>query len=61
MTFEVYQTIYNTRVTPIMDYASEVCRCKKYPKDETVQHKVIKGYLGVDKRCPTPMIVGENG
>ncbi len=24
MTFEVYQTIYNTCVTPIMDYASEV-------------------------------------
>ncbi len=38
MTFEIYQTIYNTCVTPIMDYASEVWGYKKYTKLETVQH-----------------------
>ncbi len=37
VTFEVYQTIYNTCVTPIMDYASELWGCKKYPNLETVK------------------------
>ncbi len=31
MTFEVYQIIYNTCVTPIMDYASEVWGYKNTP------------------------------
>ncbi len=44
-----------------MDYASDVWRYKKYTTLETVQYKSIKLYLGVDKICPTPMIVGDSG
>ncbi len=57
MTFEVYQTIYTICCTPIMDYASEVCGCEQYTKLETVQHKAIKGHLGVVRHA---MIVGDN-
>ncbi len=60
MTFQVYQTIYNTCVTPIMDYTSEVSGYKTYTKLEIVQHKAINGYLGIGKTCPTPVIVVPN-
>ncbi len=61
MAFEVYQTIYNTCVTPFIDYASEVWGYKTYPKLETVQTKAIKGYLDVGKACTTPMFEGDSG
>ncbi len=43
-----------------MYYALEVWGYKTYTKLETVQHKAIKGCLGVGKTCPTPMIVGDS-
>ncbi len=34
---------------------------QKYTKFDTVLHRAIKGYLGIGKTCPTPMIVGYSG
>jgi hypothetical protein len=61
MPYDVYENVYNTCVVPVMDYASEIWGYKKYSKLETVQNRAIKGYLGVGKTCPTPMIVGDSG
>ncbi len=61
MNFDTYEHIYNTYVTPVLDFASEIWGAKTYTRLETIHNRAIKTFLCVGKTCPTPFIIGDTG
>ncbi len=47
MYYELYKKLYDTYVTPVMDYCGAVWVFKDYDKCNTIQNRAIRAYLGV--------------
>ena len=54
--FETYTKLYESTVTPVVDYAAAVWASKTYACCENVQHKAIRTFLGTGKKSPLPAI-----
>ena len=59
--FDTYTKLYNSTVTPVVDYAAAVWASKTYACCENVQHKAIRTFLGTGKESPLPAIDGYMG
>ena len=59
--FDTYTKLYNSTVTPVVDYAAAVLASKTYACCENVQHKAIRTFLGTGKKSPLPAIDGDMG
>ena len=44
--FDTYTKLYNSTVTPVVDYAAAVWTSKTYVGCENVRHKAIRTFLG---------------
>ena len=59
--FDTYTKLYNSTVTPVVDYSAAVWASKTYAGCESVQHKAIRTFLGTGKKSPLPAIDGDMG
>ena len=59
--FDTYTKLYNSTVTPVVDYFAAVWASKTYACCENVQHKAIRTFLGTGKKSPLPAIDGDMG
>ena len=55
----MYSKLYNSLVTPVMDYACGIWGYKDYNKLNTVQHRAMRCFLGVGKYTAIPALYGE--
>ena len=53
-----YRTLYNSGVTPILDYCSAIRGYQNFGYIDTVQNRAIRFYLGVHKFAPNLAING---
>ncbi|XP_076072119.1 uncharacterized protein LOC143043825 [Mytilus galloprovincialis] len=56
MDYDTYTKIYDSTVSPILEYASAVWGFKKYNPLERLQYRAIRTFLGVGKHAPLPAI-----
>ncbi len=67
MYYELYKKLYDTCITPVMDYCGAMWGFKDYDKFNTIHNRVIRAYLRVhrfssniaiqgDLACITPVI-----
>ena len=56
---DTYRHMYDGMVAPVMDYASEIWGAKKYDTCDTIQHRAMRMFLGVNKCTPLPAIYGD--
>ncbi|CAG2250049.1 unnamed protein product [Mytilus edulis] len=61
MDYDTYTKIYDSTVSPILEYASAVWGFKKYNPLERLQYRAIRTFLGVGKHAPLPAITGDTG
>ena len=61
LTFDSFTKLYESCVTSILDYASEVWGCCKAPSCNKIQQRAIRYYLGVHRFCPIPALNGDIG
>ena len=61
VTFDSFTKLYESCVTSILDYASEVWGCCKAPSCNKIQQRAIRYYLGVHRFCPIPSLNGDIG
>lgn len=59
--FSVYEKVYHSCVTPIMDYCAGVWGYKSYAKCHTIQNRAKFTYLGVHKKTSNVAINGDIG
>ena len=59
--FDTYTKLYNSTVTPVVDYVAAVWASKTYAGCENVHHKAIRTFLGTRKKSPLPAIDGDMG
>lgn len=58
---KTYTKLYNTGVTPVLDYGSGIWGHSKHNHSEIIQNKAIRYFLGVHSFTPVPAIQGEMG
>ena len=61
LSIEVFQTLFEALVCPVMDYGSAIWGTKKYQKCETIQNRAMRTFLGVTKATPVVGMYGELG
>jgi len=59
--FSTYSKLFQTGVTPIIDYCASTWGFKSYKSIQDVQNKAIRYFLGVHKFCPLPVLEGDIG
>ena len=59
LSFDTYTALYNAYVIPIMNYGAGVWGGPKYPKCDTVQHRAMRTFLGVNKPAPICFMYGD--
>lgn len=59
--YNSFTTLYESLVIPILTYASGVWGIKKYQKAETIQHRAMRIFLGVNKVTPISSIYADLG
>ena len=57
--YSTYTKLYNSLITPVMDYGSAIWGYKDYARNNTVQHKAMRCFLGVGRFTAMPAIYGE--
>ena len=57
--YDTYSKLYNNLVVPVMDYSSAIWGYKDYNKNNTVQHRAMRTFLGVGKYTAIPALYGE--
>ena len=57
--YDVYKNMYESRVCPVMDYASKIWGVKPYSCVNTTQHRAMRTFLGVGKCTPLPAVYGD--
>ena len=61
MGFATYNTIYESTVIPVMDYASEIWGVTECPEGEIVQNQAAMSFLGVHRFAPVDGMQGDLG
>jgi hypothetical protein len=61
MGFNTFETLYKSAVVPIMDYASEIWGARKFNKNEIVQNRAARSFLGVHRFAPCDGMQGDLG
>ena len=61
MSYSTYTKLFDSCVTPVLDYSSGVCGFSKYNCLEAIQNRAIRIYLGVHKFAPTLALQGDMG
>lgn len=59
--YKTYEKLYNSCVTPVLDYCSSVWGLRCYSQIDMVQNRAIRYFLGVHRFTPTLAINGEVG
>ena len=59
--FEIFTKLFDTCITPIMDYSSGVWGFKDSPHADAVQNRIIRRFLGVHRFTPTLAVTGDMG
>ena len=59
--FKTYSKLYQSCVTPIIDYCSAVWGFRSFKSVQDVQNRAIRYFLGVHKFCPLPFLEGDMG
>jgi hypothetical protein len=59
--FHTFSKLFQTCVSPIIDYCSGIWGFKSYKSIQDVQYKAIRYFLGVHKFCPLPALEGDIG
>ena len=59
--YSSYTKIYESKIVPIMDYASGVWGAKCFPKSDTLHNRIIRFFLGVHKCTSNAVIQGDMG
>ncbi len=57
--YKTFTKLYNNMVEPVMDYASSIWGFKDYNKNNVVQHRAMRTFLGVGKYTAIPALYGE--
>ena len=57
--YDTYSKLYNTLVEPVMDYGSAIWGYKDYNRNNNVQHRAMRTFLGVGKYTAIPALYGE--
>ena len=61
MSYSTYTKLFDSCVTPVLDYSSGVWGFSKYNCLEAIQNRAIHIYLGVHKFAPTLALQGDMG
>ena len=61
MSYSTYTKLFDSCVTPVLDYSSGVWGFSKYNCLEAIQNRAIRIYLGVHKFAPTLALQGDMG
>ena len=61
MGFQTFTKLFNTCVTTVMDYGSEVWGGKDFSKPESVQNRAMRFYLGVHRYTCNQAVQGDMG
>jgi len=61
MDYETYTKLFDSTVTPIIDYGSGVWGFKEYDGLNKLENRAIRSYLGTGKFTPIPALTGEMG
>ena len=59
--YSTYTKLYNSCVSPILDYASGVWGYKSLNKLDTIQFRAMRFFMGVHKFAPNMAVVGDMG
>lgn len=59
MSYKTYTKLYESCVTPVLDYAAEVCGFKNYCKPNFVQNKAMRIFMGVHRFAPVAGLEGD--
>ena len=59
--YAVYSKLFQTGVTPILDYCSAIWGFKLHKCIQDVQNKAMRYYMGVHKFCPLAAMEGDMG
>ena len=59
LSYDVYTRMYDSLVSPVMDYACEIWGVKMYACMNTTQHRAMRTFLGVGKCAPLPCMYGD--
>ena len=59
LSHDVYTTLYESMVIPVMDYSSALWGFKEHSKCDVVQHRAMRTFLGVGKFAPLPTLSGD--
>ena len=59
--FKSYTKLFETCVSPVIEYAAEVWGFKVQVKSERVQQRAARYYLGVHPKTPIPALTGDMG
>ncbi len=59
MPYDVYTTLYDSLVQPIIDYIAGIWGTKDFSCINSVQHRACRFFLGVGKYTPNVAVEGE--
>ena len=59
MDYATYTKIFDSTVTPIIEYGSGVWGIKRYDSLERLQYRAMRTFLGVSLSAPIPAIMGD--
>ena len=59
--FKTFDKLYNSCVTPILDYSSSTWGFKQYTSIDCVQNRAMRYFLGVHRFAPTLAMTGDTG
>jgi len=60
-TYDTYVKLYNALVIPVLTYGSSIWGNSNYQKCETLQHRVMRTFLGSNKATPIPALYADLG
>ncbi len=61
MGYSTYTKLYDSLVSPVMDYGSAVWGSKTFEKLDQVQHRAMRFFTGVHRLCPVSGFTGDMG
>ena len=59
ISYKIYTKLYESCVTPVLDYAAEVWGYKNYSKPNNVQNKAMRIFMGVHRFAPIAGLEGD--
>ena len=57
--YETYVKLYDNLVIPVLTYGSCIWGTRNYQKCDTLQHRVMRTFLGASKATPLPALYGD--